>query len=106
MVLALGDHKRQTQTKARRVAHSADSVLLRQFRRYQQVSDRSPRLKSGSVMLDRFARCMPLYQESLKVVDTPGVRRAKTSSYWAWLWIRPCPAWSIRTTATPAAPST
>jgi hypothetical protein len=86
LVLAFGDDPAEAAARAQRVAHSADRVILRQFARYAAAAQAAPRLTSVSPMLDRFVRLAPLYEEALKVPDMPGAHRAKTSSYWMWLW--------------------
>ncbi len=57
-----------------------------QYRRYQQVAERAPILKSGRPMLDQFFQLAPMYHESLKTVDVPGAIRAQTTHYWVWGW--------------------
>jgi hypothetical protein len=91
-VVAVGRDAGETARRARRVARAADGLLRAQFRRYAAAAARAPRCRSRSPLLDRFVRCAPLYEEALKVSDTPGARRAKTSTYWVWLWDAILPA--------------
>lgn len=86
LVLALGSDARETAARAAEVARTAPAVLAEQLSRYDAVARRSPKLASGSPMLDRFFGLAPAYLESLKVRDFPGAIRAKTAGYWVWLW--------------------
>jgi hypothetical protein len=86
LVLALGSDPQETATRACEVARNAAAALEEQRTRYDAVARRSPRLVSGSPMLDRLFHLAPGYLESLKVRDSPGAIRAKTSGYWVWLW--------------------
>jgi hypothetical protein len=86
LVLAVGHDPAEAAARARRVARSADRVVLRQFARFGSVAAVAPRLRSASPMLDRFVQFAPLYEEAMKVPDMPGAHRAKTAAYWMWLW--------------------
>ena len=63
-----------------------DTILDRQFERYQMVAKKSPILKSCRPMLNQFFQLAPLYHESLKTMDVAGAIRAQTTHYWVWGW--------------------
>jgi hypothetical protein len=60
--------------------------LNAQLERYKKVSARSPRLESSNAMLNNFVALAPMYLESLKAYEKPGVIRGKSARYWVWGW--------------------
>lgn len=57
-----------------------------QYKRYRRVMNISPVLESPYKELNHFISLSPMYHEALKVTETPGAVRAKTSNYWVWGW--------------------
>jgi len=53
---------------------------------YQNIRDKSPRLICDNPGLSDFFSLAPLYSQSLKIPDSPGAVRAKTTRYWVWGW--------------------
>lgn len=62
------------------------AALAAQFDRYRDVQKRMPRLETPYPALNRFFTLAPMYHEALKVPESPGALRAKTSHYWVWGW--------------------
>ena len=56
------------------------------YKRYKDVSDRSPKLISPYEKLNDFIAMAPLYLEALKLEDCKGAIRGKTTSYGVWGW--------------------
>lgn len=59
---------------------------IAQEKRYKSIAENAPRLSCGKPALEAFFQLAPLYHESLKIVDTPGAIRAKTTNFWVWGW--------------------
>ena len=53
---------------------------------YQSIRDKSPQLTCDNPGLSAFFSLAPLYSQSLKIPDSPGAVRAKTTRYWVWGW--------------------
>ena len=85
-VLSFSNGKEAAAERNRQLLANWDDRVARQFRRYRDVLARSPVLESPYPMLNDFIRMAPMYHESLKIVETPGAIRAKTTNYWIWAW--------------------
>jgi hypothetical protein len=86
LVVAAGHDPKETRTRAARVAATAASCLRRQMHRYRRVAQRRPELRGGPPLVARFMQLAPLYLESLKKTEIPGVAGCKTVGGWMWLW--------------------
>lgn len=63
-----------------------EAVYTAICRRYEEVAQRAPVLESPYSALNDFFALAPLYHESLKVPEIPGVIRAQSTHYWMWGW--------------------
>ena len=81
-----GSGKNELVKKNRMWCNQLKSKIASQYDRYQNVSERSPRLVSPFSELDSQMSLFPMYFEALKVKDYPGAIRANTNRYWVWGW--------------------
>ncbi|HEY4208681.1 MAG TPA: hypothetical protein VGM31_17765, partial [Puia sp.] len=85
-LLSFGNSQEAAIQRNQRELANLDQRIERQFSRYRQVLERSPILESPYPALNDFIRMAPMYHESLKIIQTPGPVRAKTTNYWIWAW--------------------
>lgn len=85
-VISFDNSENKSCARAADTVQNCDGYICVQNRRYENVMNRIPKLKSNYRCLDDFFVLAPLYHEACKVISVPGGIRAKTETYWIWGW--------------------
>lgn len=85
-IINFGNEKIAFLKKNERLAQNLPQTIQKQFDRYRKVAEKSPVLKSPYPELNNFISLVPMYHESLRILDCPGIYRAKSSDYWIAGW--------------------
>lgn len=83
-VISLGCDEEKTEKVCRNTVQNYKEIVNEKTEIYRAVFDKTPRFDTGYEYVDNFMNLAPLYNESLKVNDVPGIIRANTKHYFAW----------------------
>ena len=85
-IITFGDSKSDAKKKNEELIQKYQEKIAAQFERYEKIRNSMPVLISSNNELNNYFSLLPMYNESLKIADYPGAKRAKTSNYWIWGW--------------------
>lgn len=84
--IALDSSEDLLNEKVKMLSNDYERLLKKQYKRYEEVIERAPKLSCQNKDLEDFFALAPMYHESLKLKERPGSIRAQTSRYWNWGW--------------------